>query len=156
MSKHSDSLHVCASIKRAANPLFDGKTKIYYGPDLEDTSEPEVLQLRRQGAHFYWVAVPLGSFSFWDLHVGAVVNPENLRVRLGIHCLASARAAYDAFESLKTFCRAQGLEAYYSPAAAESQYVSSERLADTPEAARDVAGDLFKLYDLASKSLRIV
>ncbi|TAM59781.1 hypothetical protein EPN52_06985 [bacterium] len=156
MNKRHDILRVCASIRRAANPLFAEKVEIYYGPELEKGSGPEVLQLRRQGAHFYWVAVPLGSFPFWELHVGAVVNPESLRVRLGIHCLASARTAYDAFESLKTFCRAQGLEAYYSPAAGESQYVSSERLADAPETARDVAGDLFKLYDLASKSLRIV
>ncbi|TAM75607.1 hypothetical protein EPN44_07505 [bacterium] len=129
--------------------------KIYYGPEMEKTKEPEVLRLRRQNAHFYWVAVPLGPFSFWDLHAGAVVNPDNLRVRLGIHCLASARPACEAFESLKTLCRAQGLEAYYAEAAGESQYVSSEHLVDGPEAARSIAGGLYKLYDLASKSLRV-
>ncbi|TAM85859.1 hypothetical protein EPN42_14290 [bacterium] len=153
MKKRDDIQRICASLRDVVNPLFEGEAKVYYGPEIAKSKEPEVLRLRRQRAHFYWVAVPLGSFSFWELHAGAVVNPDTLRVRLGIHCLASARPACEAFESLKTLCRAQGLEAYYSEAAGESQYVSSEYLAEGPEAVRSIAAGLYKLYDLATKSL---
>lgn len=50
---------------------------IFFGPALENQTEPAIVALRARDAHFFWVALPIKGVVFWDAHVGIVIDPAS-------------------------------------------------------------------------------
>lgn len=95
---------------------------IFYGPDLAKRSDPEVARLRARGAHFYWVALPVGGVSFWDAHVGIVVDPATLAGTVGIHRSRGSGEAARMFADLAPVFETHQLAHVTAAAADEEQW----------------------------------
>ena len=119
---------------------------IFFGPALAEGNDPPVPRLRARGAHFFWVAVPLGGAPFWDAHVGVVVDPATLAGTIGIHRSRGSKAALRLFAHLDPVFQAHRLAHYLSEAADEEQWVAAPHDLSTPaglaEACREFAAIL--------------
>ena len=105
---------------------------IFFGPELEETDDPAAVRLRARGAHFFWVAVPIGGAPFWDAHVGVVVDPTTLTGTVGIHRSRGSEEALRLFAGLGPVFQAHRLAHYASEAADEEQWIGTPRDLSTP------------------------
>jgi hypothetical protein len=122
---------------------------IVFGPDLAESDDAPVLRLRARGAHFFWVAVPLGGAPFWDAHVGVVVDPATLAGTAGIHRSRGSQETLRLFATLGPLFQERRLTHYLSEAADEEQWVSAPHDLSTPAGVAEVCRELAALLDAA-------
>ncbi|HEX7217285.1 MAG TPA: hypothetical protein VF578_23955 [Methylomirabilota bacterium] len=119
---------------------------IVFGPDLADSNDAPVPRLRARGAHFFWVAVPLGGVSFWDAHAGVVVDPVTLAGTAGIHRSRGSEETFRLFATLGPLFQERRLTHYISEAADEEQWIGAPHDLSTAsgvaEACRELAAIL--------------
>lgn len=88
MSEEQDAraLACCGVIHEELRRRLPVEERIFVGPLLMDCHDPAVARLRERGAHFFWVALPLGfGVAFWDAHAGVVVDAPTLTGTVGVH-----------------------------------------------------------------------
>ncbi|HEY7253525.1 MAG TPA: hypothetical protein VIG37_23710 [Methylomirabilota bacterium] len=134
MQSNSDqSAHArCEAVRDELPRWLAPAETIFFGPELAEDNEPPVLRLRARGAHFFWVAVPLGGAPFWDAHVGVVVDLANLAGTVGIHRSRGSEPALRLFAQLGPVFQAHRLAHYISEAADEEQWVGAPHDLSTP------------------------
>lgn len=111
----------CSAIRRELGRLVPVPEKIVYGPDLAASPEAAAQRLRARGAHFYWVALPLGRLPFFDAHVGVVLDPAALTGTAGVHWRRGSAAA-NLLSGWRGELRKQRLSGSVSEAADEEQW----------------------------------
>ncbi|HEX7786394.1 MAG TPA: hypothetical protein VF653_09260 [Methylomirabilota bacterium] len=122
---------------------------IFFGPELAESSDPAAARLRARGAHFFWVAVPLGDAPFWDAHVGLVVDPATLAGTLGIHRSRGSQEAIRLFAALGPVFQAYRLAHYVSEAADEEQWIGTPRDLSTPAGVAQACRELSAILNAA-------
>jgi hypothetical protein len=95
---------------------------IFFGPECAEQDDPDVARLHARGAHFFWVAVPVGGAPFWDAHVGIVVDPATLAGTLGIHRSRRCETLARRFAELAPAFASHRLALHVSEAADEEQW----------------------------------
>lgn len=111
----------CNAIRQGLTRLLSAPEKIVYGPDLAASPEAAARRLRARGAHFYWVALPLGRLPFFDAHVGVVLDPAALTGTAGVHWRRGSEAA-NLLSGWRGELRKQRLFESISEAADEEQW----------------------------------
>jgi hypothetical protein len=136
----------CEAVREELPRWLPRAETIFFGPELADGNDPPVARLRARGAHFFWVAVPLGGAPFWDAHVGVVVDPTTLAGTVGIHRSRGSEEALRLSADLGPVFQAHRLAHYTSEAADEEQWIGTPRDLSTPagvaEACREFAAIL--------------
>ena len=139
----------CAALRDELRQRLPRSETIFFGPAFAESDEPDVARLRVRGAHFFWVAVPVGGASFWDAHVGIVVEPVTLAGTVGIHrsrrCATIARRFADlapAFESHR-------LTRHTSEVADEEQWIGQPIDLSSPARIADACRELVILLAVA-------
>ena len=121
MSPH-DATQSCSAIRAALTSACAGHSVIY-GPDMARETTPAVERLHARGAHFFWVAMPVGTVEYLELHVGIVLDVEAGTARAGLHRGAASEIGTRLFAALEGERSAHGLELVHSDAAEEIQFV---------------------------------
>ena len=122
---------------------------IFFGPQLAEGNDPAAARLRARGAHFFWVAVPLGGAPFWDAHVGLVVDPATLAGTVGIHRSRGSEATLRLFADLEPVLQAHRLAHYVSEAADEEQWIGTPRDLSTPAGVAQACRELSAILQAA-------
>lgn len=117
----------CEAVREELQRTLPRAEAIFFGPDLAESDDPPIPRLRARGAHFFWVAVPLGGASFWDAHVGIVVDPTTLAGTAGIHRSRASEEMLRLFVRLEPVFQAHRLAHYLSEAADEEQWIGTSR-----------------------------
>ena len=125
MRSDPDPRDRCEAVRDELPRWLPSAETIFFGPGLAESSDPPVVRLRARGAHFFWVAVPLGGASFWDAHVGLVVDPATLAGTVGIHRSRGSQEAIRLFEPLGPVFQAHRLAHCISEAADEEQWIGT-------------------------------
>src|SRR5689334_303502 len=139
---------VCEAARLELRRLSPAET-IFFGPELAGRDEPEVARLRARGAHFFWVAVPLGGAPFWDAHIGLVVDPTTLDGVVGIHRRRGAAETGRLFTRLEAVLESRGLAHYISEAADEEQWNRAARALSAPSGVAEACRELVALVEAA-------
>jgi len=126
---------------------------IFFGPDLAEADDPPIPRLRARGAHFFWVAVPLGEASFWDAHVGIIVDPTTLAGTAGIHRSRGSEETLRLFARLGPVFQAHRLAHYLSEAADEEQWIGPPRDLSTPSGVAEACRELTTILNAARGQL---
>lgn len=146
--------HCCTGLREELGRRLPPGETIFFGPDLAGGAAPEIVRLRERGAHFYWVALPIGRVSFWDAHVGVVVDPETLIATVGIHHSRDSVEAARMFAGLAPVFASRRLVHCTSEAADEEQWNGSPLDVSSPEGVRAASGELVALLEAARTSAR--
>lgn len=152
MASPEDATAWCAAI-RAALLLERAGNGVVYGPEVETTAIPIVERLRARGAHFYWVALPIQSISFWELHVGIVVDRAAGTARSGLHRSNSSAFGARLFAVLEGGRAARGLERFDSEAAEEMQFLYPLHALNDTSAIAKLCSEAHDLLTWASAGL---
>jgi hypothetical protein len=139
----------CEAVRDELRRRLPSAETIFFGPDLAESGHPPVPRLRARGAHFFWVAVPLGGASFWDAHVGVVVDPATLAATAGIHRSRGSEETLRLFADLQPVFRARRLTHYMSEAADEEQWNSARYDLSTPSGVAEACAELAAILDAA-------
>jgi hypothetical protein len=139
----------CESVRDELRRRLPSAETIFFGPDLADADHPPIPRLRARGAHFFWVAVPLGGASFWDAHVGVVIDPATLAGTAGIHRSRGSEETRRLFDALGPVFQAHRLSHYVSEAADEEQWIGAPHDLSTPAGLAAAGRELAALLDAA-------
>lgn len=142
---------VCEAVRLELRRLSPAET-IFFGPELAGSDEPAAARLRARGAHFFWVAVPLGGAPFWDAHIGLVVDPTTLEGAVGIHRRRGAEETGRLFARLDAALEARGLAHYVSEAADEEQWNRAARGLSAPSGVAEACRELVALVEAAREA----
>lgn len=112
----------CAALRDELLRRLPRAETIFFGPGLAERDDPDVARLHARGAHFFWVAVPVGGAPFWDAHVGIVVDPATLAGTLGIHRSRRSETIARRFADLAPAFESAGLARCTAEAADEEQW----------------------------------
>ena len=112
----------CVAVRDELRRQLPRTETIFFGPELAEREEPNVARLRARGAHFFWVAVPVGGAPFWDAHVGIVVDPATLAGTVGIHRSRDSEEVARRFAALAPVFESRRLSPHTSEAADEDQW----------------------------------
>lgn len=132
----------CAALRDELRRRLPRTETIFFGPELADRDEPDVARLHARGAHFFWVAVPVGGASFWDAHVGIVVDPATLAGTVGIHRSRRCKRIARRFAGLAPVFESHRLAQHTSEAADEEQWNGTPRDLSSPAGVADACFEI--------------
>lgn len=139
----------CEKVRQELRQLLPRTEAIFFGPELANGEEPEVARLRKRGAHFFWVALPVGGAPFWDAHVGIVVDPASLAGTAGIHRSRGSEEVARRFADLAPAFESHRLAHQTSEAADEEQWIGAPRDLSSPGGVADACRELVTLLEAA-------
>jgi hypothetical protein len=139
----------CAALRDELRRRLPRAETIFFGPDLAEDEEPNVARLRARGAHFFWVAMPMGGAPFWDAHVGVVVDPATLAGTVGIHRSRNAETVARRFADLAPVFQSHRLSHHTSEAADEEQWNGAPLDVSSPAGVDEACRALVRLLEAA-------
>jgi len=143
---------ICEGIRSAWHRAAPAAVLIC-GLDLAESRDPVVMRLRRQGAHFGWVASPVLGVKFWDAHLGVVVDPETGLGRAGFHISRTLRVSHGHLEEALLTIREAVLDHSYSTYTGEEQWNSEEIDAVTEDGQVALVEAVLHIHTMVSSTI---
>lgn len=147
------ALACCESIHEELRRRLPDEARVFLGPALADGDDPAIARLRALGAHFFWVAMPLGfGVSFWDAHAGIVVDAPALTGTAGVHFRRGPADAARLMARCAPALDVRGLQRVISEATDEMQWNAEPRDVSTAAAVSAACAELAALVQAARRA----
>ncbi|MGH7044472.1 MAG: hypothetical protein ACREFY_20400 [Acetobacteraceae bacterium] len=147
------ALACCESIHEDLQRRLPDEAQVFLGPALAGSDDPAIARLHALGAHFFWVAVPLGfGVSFWDAHAGIVVDAPAMTGTAGVHFRRGSADAARLMARCASALDARGLRRVISEMTDETQWNADARDISTTTAVDEACAELVTLLQVARRA----